>query len=169
MRPLSQLTRVVALALLFGCPGCETNEPSREDSEDTQIEETEQRTNQLLLRSDGEVLSLVLLRGTESEGPRMAEIYLHLDGNAAFDTATAGAALTDAGKALVSQVKEDGRLRLVMYASDNTKRMESGVLAQIKVRRDGPGKIVARIDTDTPLFAPHKANDGLSVGDPIPL
>lgn len=132
-------------------------------------EVVEAQGNQLLLRSADGVLNLELVRGTRGEAPRMAEIFVKLSGPIRFSSALRGEALEKAGKQLAAQPREDGTVRLVVFASDNTERIESGVLAKLVVERTAPGEASATIEVRQPILAPREANEGLMTGDPVAL
>jgi hypothetical protein len=114
-------------------------------------------------------LDLSYQQGKDVDGPRVLEIRLSSEGPFELESATAGDALTQAGKELKAQQPEPGVIRLLAYSASSTKAVHGGVLAHLTLHRTGPGKGRFDIITDRPLFAPQSAQAGLTIGDPLEL
>jgi hypothetical protein len=119
--------------------------------------------------SDDDALVLhVDFASTQSASPRVAEIWVaHADG-IVFESAEAGDSLTRAEKQLVAQ-ERDGRVRLVVFSAGNTNSIESGTIAELRFRRNGAARARFEILSESPIFAPAKANQGLVIGAPVEL
>ena len=113
-------------------------------------------------RDPGGVVTLVYRAAAGRPGPRVAEIWLQPSDGLRLTRATAGTATTAAGKRLVAQ-QEDGRVRLVIYSSDNVLRVDSGVLARLTFAGEGTVALVNR----RPVFAPPDAERGIRIGPPV--
>ena len=101
-------------------------------------------------------------------GPRVAEIFVKYTDNLRYLASEKGDALEKAAKQLMVQnLEEDNKLRLVILAMDNTNELDTGRLATLKFERSGSGESTVRILTDSPIFAPQEANEGLLVSDPL--
>lgn len=141
------------------CTDCGVNDPT--------IENGTNLANRLELEALAEqgssTLTLTYSKANDSQGPRVAELRLSLSPDLTFVSAKAGSALTEAGKELISQVEEDGVIRLVALSGSSVSEIGSGVLATVQVTRSGNGLSTAELLLDRPLFAPAQANDGLLV------
>lgn len=116
---------------------------------------------------DETVVSLQYIREAGRPGPRLAEIVVSYSENLEYLTSEEGKALVDAGKKLIVQNRESGKLRLVIFASENLLELDSGELARLRFRKHDGVSSRVEILTQKPIFAPEEANDGLLVSDPI--
>ena len=104
-------------------------------------------------------------RGDLAEAPRMMEVHLRLTGLTHIESEPLSAA-TAAGKQLVVQEQEGATLRVVLYATGNTSRLDSGPLARLRLH--GAGGTVELLDR-RPIFAPPEADAGVTLGAPLEL
>ena len=104
-------------------------------------------------------------RREQLEGPRAAEIWLKTNGSLRFSGSSPGAAANAAGKTVVAQAKPDGEVRLVLFATGNLDRLDSGVLARLTFERTAPGPADVELLAKMPVFAPPETNEGVILGE----
>ena len=114
-----------------------------------------------------EVVTLSFANESGQNGPRMMELYLQLSDNLQYVSSERGQSLVGAEKELVVQTKDGKKLRIVAYSSGNVNELQSGVVARLSFRKTDENAARLEILTDSPIFAPSEANEGLLVGDPI--
>lgn len=117
--------------------------------------------------ADKRIADIVFTKPTDAGGPRVAEIYLKYSDGLTYLSSIDGPAIDKAGKTLVVQNPEDGRLRLVIYGADNVNTIDGGILASVIFESDTQNTNTLEILTNRPVFAPSRVNDGLLVADPV--
>ena len=145
---------------------------SGSDSSGENVDETRSLLQISLAGSSNVEISQFLLsyfRAKDSDsGPRVAEIIVQLSDNVSLVSSSVGEAVKAAGKELVVQELGDRhQVRLVVVAMDNVNELDSGTLATLEFKKSDELSATARILTDSPIFAPEAANEGLLVSDPI--
>ncbi|MBM4318875.1 MAG: hypothetical protein FJ125_02705 [Deltaproteobacteria bacterium] len=125
---------------------------------------------ELAAQDDGAiVVDLRYARRPEQAGPRVVELYLGLSDNLGFAAAEPGEAAIRAGKQLTVQPGADGTLRTVLLSPSSVAQIDSGLLARYRLTRRSPGPARVEILDRTPVFAPVEANEGVVLGDPLPV
>lgn len=165
MRRRSRFTLALVLAATLGCTASEEapsgEGPAADEAPDAPLVSLRQAS----LDAERVVLEVVYARPAEAPGPRMAELWLELEG-LGFEAAAAGDVAVAAGKQLIAQDHGADGLRLVLMATGNAARVEPGVLARVTcVRAGGEGR--AQLRAGSPVFAPGDANAGLQLGEPL--
>jgi hypothetical protein len=167
------ITRIVIISIVISICGC--NAETKQSGFDTTVDGTssppvstdntdlENRNHvSLVASSSGRTLELAY-EPADAVQPRVAELRVQLSSDVTFASATAGDALTDAGKELISQVEPGNIVRLVALSAGSATTIGGGTLATISISRKGSGPSSAELLLDRPLFAPAEANDGLLV------
>lgn len=111
-------------------------------------------------------VSLQYQRRETLEGPRAMEIFLSYDGALSFTSGQALAAAEVAGKEVVVQEREPGLLRVILYATSNLNRLDSGGLVELTFQRpsQGGGGTVDFVTERTKL-APTESMQGMMFSD----
>jgi hypothetical protein len=169
----------IAFVAMIGLGGCDSSEGMNHNIKNSQIDDTKrqegtpdngtQNSITLVASADSnlDVIAIHFEKAPAAHGPRVAELRLSLSDNLSFVSAHAGEALQAAGKDLIAQVDNEGVIRLVAFAGSNVNEVGSGVLATVKVKRQGSGPSTATLLLDNPLFAPAEANEGLLVNGQV--
>ncbi len=108
-------------------------------------------------------------RGNANRGPRLMELFLQHSDSLKYVSCVSGQAILSAGKELVSQIKQNARLRTLVYSTSNLSELESGTIATYVFQISGSDEAAIEILTDSPIFAPPEANRGLIVSDPLTI
>ena len=103
----------------------------------------------------------------DEPGPRMMELHIRLSDSLRYVRSQRLAAAAMANKELTVQPKEDGTLRLVLHATRNTTRLESGPLARLWFEATGAGTVT--LLDQHPIFAPPEADKGIVLGPPLSI
>ena len=115
------------------------------------------------------VVDLHFNRGDIEEAPRMMELRLRLSGLRYVKSEPLSAA-TAAGKELVVKDEDDGTLRTVLFATGNLNRLDTGPLVRYRLARVGSaGAARVEILSQRPVFAPARADQGVTLGRPLVL
>ena len=101
------------------------------------------------------------------KGPRVVELQLEYSSNLNYINHKKGGTLEKSDKQLHVQELENNQLRLVVFAIDNTNEIDTGRLATLTFKKLDGEKSTVRILTDSPIFAPAEANEGLLVSEPL--
>lgn len=108
-------------------------------------------------------------RGETRPGARMAEVRVEYDPAVlAFTGSDAGESASAAGKRLVVQDEGDA-LRVLVFATTNTARLDSGLLATLAFARRTGARTALTLRPERPLLAPPEADAGLVLGAPLVL
>ncbi len=121
------------------------------------------------LVDDVATVDVSYLRRDTQAAPRMMELWLHVGADLAFVDAEPLEALELAGKELVVQPRDDGVLRLVVYAANNLATIDSGPIARLTLSTHS-GQLsdaAVTIEERMPMFAPADANEGVLLGPPV--
>ncbi len=165
--------RLVILGLSMALNSCEMQgdgdvKNSKGKAED---EVFENNNHKLLLDVEdryGEVfVDIQFFRAKVKNGPRMAEIFLKYPAGWNCVEGIDGKAVEIGQKQLILQEKEPGLLRVLVLASNNTIKLQTGTIASLRFDRNDGVRGTVEILTDKPIFAPDEANEGLIVGDPV--
>ncbi len=151
----------------------DAKENSEEGAKISSIDMEEMEQSRILIKTTtsqiegGIELVYVKEKSGEKKRPRIAEMFLEYSSNLEYKNADPGNSVLEAKKQLVVQEIEDGKLRVVVLAPDNTNELDTGTLCTLKFNKKGDGKARVAILTEQPIFAPDEANEGLLVGDPV--
>ncbi len=159
--------------ILFACSEIETGDNLEQNTvrgEATPASLEESDRPQLILDTgdgDGALVKLDFVNAIDKNGPRVAEIFARYSSNLKYESVETGKAVSEAQKQLVVQEIEQGKLRIVVLAADNTNELDTGTLCTLKFNKTNDEKARVEILTEQPIFAPDEANEGLLVGDPV--
>jgi hypothetical protein len=106
-------------------------------------------------------------KGT-APAPRVAEIRVTHPAELTLLSSAIGDSAKSAGKELTVQELGNSVVRLILLSRDGSS-LDSGVLAELKLKKHGAGKVKVDILMDKPVFAPAESMQGLSIGDPLEL
>lgn len=101
-------------------------------------------------------------------GPRVAEIRVAHGAELTLLRSASGDSAKSAGKELTVQEVGGSVVRLILLSRDGSS-LDSGVLAELALKKQGNGKAKVDILMDKPVFAPAESMQGLSIGDPLEL
>lgn len=96
------------------------------------------------------------------------ELFVEYPEQFNYESASAGPVLQQANKELIVQTPEPGRLRIVALSAASAAELASGKLLTLRFSGDAAGGAV-RFAEQTQVFAPLAANEGLLMGEPLPL
>ena len=112
----------------------------------------------------GTAIDLYHNRPLAERGPRMMELFVQLSGDLRYLRHEPLAASLAAEKGLVVQPRDDGTLRIVLFATTNTLRIASGPLARLWL--EGARGTVSFVN-HRPIFAPPEADQAIVLGKPL--
>lgn len=163
----------VALAILLaGLTGCVDDSVSTQALLDEPSAEAEFKATLELTPAgtiDGRcAVDLFFTRAPERPGPRMMELFVRPSGGLTYLEAETLAAATLADKQVVVQQQEDGTLRLLVFATDNLNRLDSGPLVRLAFSVSG-GQATLELLERRPIFAPAEADFGITLGKSLSL
>lgn len=165
-------TCALILMAALGLLACQqTSTPSSPESAATEAALPDDGTTLSLqlttLTEQDAVVDLLYVRPADQPAPRVAEVRVAYDADAlAWEGAEGLSAVQAANKQLVVQ-DQGGTLRLVLYAADNTARLQSGPLARLHFKRRAPDPATLAFIDHQPVFAPPEANAGVVLGPPL--
>jgi hypothetical protein len=100
-------------------------------------------------------------------GPRAMELFIAHPENLVYTGVDSLPAVASADKKIIVQEKSYGVLRIIVYSSENTNRLNTGGLASLHFeRRAGQGGDIV-FASEGQVFAPVDANRGLLFGEAL--
>lgn len=159
------------LATLLCLAGCadETTAPPAQEGEPAVGLPDGYTLGLVLAQEEGEQLAVDLYyqRPEDNPGPRMMELFVRPSPGLKYLSSEPLAVVTSAGKQLVTQEQEDGTIRLVVFATSNLNRLESGPVARLVLARQGQGSQSLELVDQRPVFAPTEAEQGTTLAEPL--
>ncbi len=111
-----------------------------------------------------QVIELQYQRQADGEGPRAVELFVQYPQEWTYEKVDALPAVAEANKRLIVQEKEQGLLRVIIFASTNLDRIDTGGLAAFHFdTKNQAGEVSIR--DQMPVFAPVETNEGLVLGE----
>jgi hypothetical protein len=165
----SILVGLLALASLLACQHAPTtsDEPAAATEAALPDDGTTLSLRLASLTDQGAAVDLLFVLPADQPAPRVAEIVIAYDTDAlAWEGAEGLSAVQAADKQVVVQDQGD-KLRVVLYAADNTTRLDSGALARLHFTRRAAEAATLSFTDHQPLFAPPEANVGVVLGPPL--
>lgn len=161
---------VVAAVMLWGLTGCVDDTETTQSGPDKLVPEAEASSTlelALAFQKDGKVaVDLLFAKDEDKPGPRMMELFIRTSAGLTWVSSEVLSATTDAGKQLVVQAPADGTVRVLVFATDNLNRLESGPLARIVFASGGENGNLEMLN-QRPIFAPAEADWGITLGKPL--
>ena len=163
--------RLASLLILLGMLACQADPSSSADPGATEAALPDDgHTLSLHLASVTDQLALVDLvyvRPTTQPGPRVAEIMIGYDSASLVWLGAESLAAAEAANKQVVVQDQGGQLRVVLFAADNTTRLDSGPLTRLQFQRRALTPATLSFAAHQPVFAPPEANAGVVLGPPL--
>ncbi len=179
MRPARRCLVTIAFLVAAGGStllngGCASEDASAPELRDPSVEQVREHPGVSLdatSMGDGTVSLTVNYRAIAgAQGPRVVENHISVSPNFRFASGTVGAAAEAAEKRFIAQPQEDGTVRVILLASTNANGIGSGELYSLQFERTADGAFEAAFaKTDSPMFAPASALEGLEIGEGVTL
>jgi hypothetical protein len=161
------------IAVLTGCAACgagsddPVSPPEVRAADETR--EVQQDVTLALVAKETTAQSFTAIlsyaRKPHLEGPRAMEIILNYEGALSFGSSRALGAALAADKDVVVQEREAGVLRVILYASDNLNRLDSGDLVELSFARSSQGSGAVDFVTEETKLAPSESMRGILFSD----